>query len=110
MAKTKSDLYQEAQDRGLDVKWSMTKAQIQEILNSSEEDVDEPAWKQNQQKTTGAAKKESVNKTQRGTKPGFVKIKMHTDYRHFAKKGEIWETTETKAKELVDLGRAEYVS
>lgn len=66
-----------------------------------------PAWKQAQQKQTKpekAKERESVV-----GKPNNRMIKMRTSYRHFAKAGDVWETDESKAAELVRLGRAEYV-
>ncbi len=38
-----------------------------------------------------------------------MKIKMLTSYRDFYQPGDIVEEDPAKAKELVDLGRAEYV-
>lgn len=70
----------------------------------------EPAWKKNQQKNTS-----SKNNEQRAVENGkkakisLVKIKMKSDYRDVAKKGEIWETDQSKAEELVKLGRAEFL-
>lgn len=67
-----------------------------------------PAWAANQQKSTDA--KGSEERAAEAVVPGeMVKIKMKTDYRDVAKAGDVWETDGAKAKELVDLGRAEYV-
>lgn len=77
---------------------------------SNKNKVAEPAWKKNQQKNTG-----SKNNEQRAVENGqkiiksLVKIKMKTDYRDVAKKGEIYETDQSKAEELVKLGRAEFI-
>ena len=70
----------------------------------------EPAWKKNQQKNTS-----SKNNEQRAAENGqktiktLVKIKMNSDYRDVAKKGEIWKTDRSKAEELVKLGRADFI-
>lgn len=40
---------------------------------------------------------------------GLFQIKMLTDYRDIAKKGEIYEVDHEKAEELVKLGRAEFI-
>lgn len=67
-----------------------------------------PAWKNAQQKTTGAQ-----NNDDRANKPKdpteLVKILMKTDYREVVKAGQVWETDAEKAAELVKLNRAEYV-
>lgn len=75
-------------------------------MAAKKKETKKPGWKQHQQKRTGSNKKSAVPKAK--AKSGFVKLKMKTGYRHFAKPGDIWETTEVKAKELVALGRAEY--
>ncbi len=67
-----------------------------------------PAWKKAQQKET-AAKNTDDHLNEQAPKGGTVKIKMKTDYRDVAKAGQVWETDASKAAELVELGRAEYV-
>lgn len=66
-----------------------------------------PAWKQAQQKQTKPEK--AKERSEVVGKPNNRMIKMRTSYRHFAKAGDVWETDESKAAELVRLGRAEYV-
>lgn len=66
-----------------------------------------PAWKQHQQKTTGA----NDNHTKVGVQSHrMMKIRMNTDYRDIAKRGDVWETDEEKAAELVRLNRASYIA
>lgn len=67
-----------------------------------------PAWKAAQQKET-AAKDTTDHTAAAAPAEGKVRIKMKTDYRDVAKAGQVWETDAGKAKELVELGRAEYV-
>lgn len=90
-----------------------------------------PGWKAAQQKRTGnetkagkeAKAKEASEKSKSETKreavqnapagpkvdkDGNVSLLMKTDYRNFAKKGEIYKVDPSKAAELVKLGRATY--
>lgn len=68
----------------------------------------EPAWKKAQQKETTS--KNSDQREEEKKKEGSyqVKVKMKTDYRDVAKKGDSWVTDSEKADELVRLGRADY--
>lgn len=66
-----------------------------------------PAWKKNQQKETKPKNREDRKNEQVPTE--LVKIRMNTDYRDVAKRGDIYETDAEKAEELVRLGRAEYL-
>lgn len=65
-----------------------------------------PAWKQNQQKETKPKNREERKEE---VQSELVKIRMNTDYRDVAKRGDIYETDAEKAEELVRLGRAEYL-
>ena len=91
-----------------------------------------PGWKSAQQKRTGnetkagkeAKAKEAVKKSEseakreavqnaavsgpKVDKDGNVSLLMKTDYRNFAKKGQIYKVDPEKAAELVKLGRATY--
>ena len=83
----------------------MAKSKSQTKREAVQKAVQKPAaWKSNQQRSTGADKKDQS----KARTPKLVKLKMKTSYRHFAKAGDVWETDAAKAKELVDLGRAEY--
>lgn len=64
-----------------------------------------PGWKGNQQKQTKAETTQA-----RSSQPShrMIKLNMLTDYRNFAKKGEVYEVDEEKANELVRLGRARF--
>ena len=66
-----------------------------------------PGWKENQQKETTAKDQDQRDAEQETA--GTVKIKMLTDYRDVAKKGDVAEFDAEKANELVRLGRAEFV-
>lgn len=66
-----------------------------------------PEWQKSQQKETTAKDSDQHLKPPAADKK--VKIKMKTAYRDVAKAGDVWTTDAGKAKELVDLGRAEYV-
>lgn len=68
-----------------------------------------PAWKNAQQKQTKSKDSDQRAAEATPTPEGRVKLKMHSDYRDVAKKGDEWETDEEKGAELVRLGRAEYV-
>jgi hypothetical protein len=67
-----------------------------------------PGWKENQQKQTSA--KDSDQRDSEKETAQLVKIRLLTDYRDVAKKGDVADFDEEKAAELVRLGRAEYVS
>lgn len=64
------------------------------------------AWKDNQQKETKSGSAES-NKP---AEAKFIKIRMLSNYRDVAKRGDVWKTDTEKAEELVKMGRAEYIN
>lgn len=64
------------------------------------------AWKDNQQKETKSGSAES-NKPE---KVKTIKIRMLSNYRDVAKRGDVWKTDSEKAAELVRMGRAEYIN
>lgn len=78
--------------------------------NKSKEPVsgdETPEWQKAQQKETASKDSEAHLAPKSADKK--VKIKMKTDYRDVAKKGDTWTTDAAKAEELVRLDRAEYV-
>lgn len=82
----------------------MAKSKSQKKREAAQKGGKKAPWRDSQQKKTGASKKDQA----KAKTPTMVKLKMKTSYRHFAKAGDVWETDAAKAKELVDLGRAEY--
>lgn len=71
--------------------------------------ANEPAWKKAQQKVTTSKNNEDRDIEAKDKSNDLVKIKMKSDYRDVAKKGDVWETDGEKAEELVALDRAEYL-
>jgi len=61
----------------------MTKSELEKSLNITEE-------------------KEPESSSKKKT----VRVFMHTSYKNIVKEGQVWETDEAKAKELIALGRA----
>lgn len=69
----------------------------------------EPAWKaRNNEEVSSKDSEERIDADQ-SKKQRTVKVRMFTDYRDIAKKGEIVEFDEEKAAELVVKRRGEYV-
>lgn len=60
---------------------------------------------QKPEKSKSQQKRETVQKSA----SGLVKVRLLSNYRDEAKAGSIYETDAPKAKELVALGRAEYI-
>lgn len=64
------------------------------------------------EKSKSEAKREAIQGAPAGgpkvDKDGNVSLLMKTDYRTFAKKGQIYKVDPSKAAELVKLGRATY--
>lgn len=68
------------------------------------------AWKDSKNKNTGASKKSPAKKTEANKKSEKQEsryIFMKTNYRAFARRGQLYKVDNEKADELVKLGRAE---
>lgn len=87
----------------------MAKSKSQERREAAQKRAEgiTPGWKANQQKQTTAKDQDQRDAEQETA--GTIKIKMLSDYRDVAKKGDVAEFDAEKANELVRLGRAEFI-
>lgn len=79
------------------------------VMTGADKNPGQPAWKENQQKQTEAKDNDDREEESKGQSAKTVKVRLLTDYRDVAKKGDIAEFDEGKALQLVNLGRAEFV-
>lgn len=86
---------------------SKSQQKREEIQKAAQESGKAPGWKENQQKETKAI--DGEDRENEKSTSGTIKIKLLTDYRDVAKKGDVKEFDAEKANELVRLGRAEFV-
>lgn len=71
---------------------------------------DQPAWKDHQQKQTQPKDSDDRDQEKQNAKQEGVKVKLLTNYSDIGKTGDTVVFDEAKAKQLVDLKRAEYVN
>ena len=87
---------------------SKSKSQKKREANQKAAQGATPGWLENQQRETNA--KDQDDRDNEQDPPSVVKIKMLSNYRDVAKKGDVVEFDNQKAAELVRLKRAEYLA
>jgi hypothetical protein len=87
---------------------SQSQQRREKIMQATPKGGSQPAWKQAQQKETTSKDNDQRDAEKKEGQYQTRTVKMKTDYRDVAKKGDKWTTDSQKAEELVSLGRAEY--